>query len=298
MKKRYYVIILLVLAAIAVALILQIVSIRREQSDGEGLEELRDMIKIYETTVTTKADDTTAEVEVTTAVPETTAAPSEPVTEPPPEITAETTTEAVTEPVKAPAATLDFTSLHEMNPDICAWIEIDGTKVDYPVLQNAKNDSKYLTTAFDGTYSIGGSLFTQATYNSNDFNDPVTVIYGHTMRSGTLFGQLQPVYTDPEAFEEHREITLYLPGEVRSYTVFAAVPYESIHILHTYDFSNEYWYNTFFKNVREIRAIGANIDDDIIPQPGDRVIILSTCLNEDSTKRFLVMAVLSEDLNS
>lgn len=195
-----------------------------------------------------------------------------------------------------PEELLDFESLRTVNPEICAWIEIPGTYVDYPVLQSPTNDDKYLSAAYDGSYYIGGSLFTQATYNSNDFNDPVTLIYGHTMTSGILFGQLQSVYSDNSGFESHRDITLYVDGETRHYTVFAALPYKKIHILHTYDFSNDYWYKTFFKSVRESRVLGSNIDQEIVPQPGDRVIILSTCLNEDSTKRFLVMAVNQADL--
>ena len=166
------------------------------------------------------------------------------------------------------------------------------------MLQSATNDEKYLTTAYNGSYYIGGSLFTQATYNSSDFNDPVTVIYGHTMPDGTLFGQLQSVYTNSWTFSSCSDIKLYVPGEVRHYKVFAAVPYSNIHIMYSYDFSQEYWYNLFFKHVLDTRTLGANFDTESTPEFSDRVLILSTCINEDSTKRFLVMAVLVDDLDS
>jgi len=107
---------------------------------------------------------------------------------------------------------------------------------------------------------------------------------------------LQRLYSTPSSFAANSDITVYLPGEVRHYTVFAAVPYDNIHLLDTYDFENEYWYNLFFKDAKRIRAIGANFNKDISPQPGDRVIILSVCLNEDTARRYLVMAVYSEDL--
>ena len=158
------------------------------------------------------------------------------------------------------------------------------------------NDNKYLNTAFDGSYYIGGSLFTQATYNNKDFNDPVTVIYGHTMRSGALFGQLQSTYSSSSGFSEHSIIKLYLPNEVRYYTVFAAVPYSNTHILAAYDFSKEYWYNQFFDSIRDVRVFGAQHNKKIVPTPGDRVIILSTCLNEDSNQRYLVMAIHHDDI--
>ena len=292
----------------------------RSESQQEDVEALRDQLKTYqtETVPDTLPEEPSVEAETEEPVipeteepslpepeiqePETIAPAAEPEES---EIPAAPETDALlpeTEPKpepeveKIPEATLDFASMWETNPDICAWIEIDGTKVDYPVLQSAEDDNKYLSTAVDGTYYIGGSLFTQATYNSRDFDDPVTIIYGHTMRSGTLFGQLQPTYSSAEGFAEHSEIKLYLPDEVRYYTVFAAVPYESIHILDTYDFTNNYWYRNFFKGVRKIRRFGANFNHDIAPEPGDRVLILSTCLNEDSTKRYLVMAMNQDDM--
>ena len=290
------------------------------------VEQLRDELKVYQTTPVTKIlpAETQSTLRLEEAeLPDEEESPEEqedllPQIQEPveneklPEVSEETEVPETESPVmeteapetvpevsqseRIPEATLDFEAMWKTNPDICAWIEISGTKVDYPILQSAEDDEKYLTTAVDGSYYVGGSLFTQASYNARDFNDPVTIIYGHTMWSGTLFGQLQPIYSSASGFEEQREIKLYLPEEVRYYTVFAAVPYESIHILHTYDFSNRYWYRNFFKTVFKIRTLGAQFDETITPEPDDKVIILSTCLNEDPSRRFLVMAVHQEDI--
>lgn len=192
--------------------------------------------------------------------------------------------------------TLDFDALQSINPDIHAWIEIPGTTVDYPVLQNPSDDEMYLYTACDGSEYVGGSIFTQAPYNSVDFNDPVTVLYGNAMWDGTMFGNLQMFYSDESAAEEYGNITVYLPGETRQYSVFAFVPYDDTHILYTYDFTNSYWYDNFFYNVGKIRSIGAYYNEDLTPVFGDHVIILSTSLqNESEDGRFLVMAVLRDD---
>lgn len=295
MKKR------IVLYAVALALILTgivlclLILHSRDGggNQGEELEQLKDQLKVYTTVAPLEQakPDESAEAVMAESVEK-----SE-TTAPPPLESEEITVTEVPEPPSEVAMTLDFDKLWEVNPDVHAWIEIPGTKVDYPILQSPNNDDRYLTTALDGSYYIGGSLFTQATYNNRDFNDPVTVIYGHTMRAGTLFGQLQTVYTSTDTFERYSEIKLYLPDEVRKYTVFAAVPMEPIHILHTYDFTNSYWYSNFFRRVFDTRAFGANLNTDIIPEPGDRVIILSTCLNEDSTQRFLVMAIHQADIS-
>ena len=199
------------------------------------------------------------------------------------------------EPVMEP--TLDFTPLWEINRDVCAWIEIEGTKVDYPVLMGKGEGNEYLDTAYDGSSQKAGSLFVQESYNSSDFNDPVTVIYGHAMSSGAMFGQLRTTYSDPESFGAHGDIKLYLPHEVRHYRVFAAVPFEKLHILHNYDFSNNYWYRSFFKRIKSIRAIGANFNHDAFPEAGYRVLILSTCINDGTNRRYLVMASYLNDLD-
>lgn len=255
-------------ACICLALIYQTMLTR---DDDDALEALRDSIKQFETADTTDTKDTSD------------GADTLPIIDP---IEDTSNTEGL----------LDFDTLWQVNPDIHAWIEIKDTKIDYPVLQSPDYDKKYLNTAYNGKWYIGGSLFTEATYNSRDFNDPVTVIYGHTMRSGTMFGQLQKTYSDPVAFDEHDDIIIYLPDEVRHYKVFAAVPFSKAHLLDTYDFSVKYWYNRFFNDVKHIREIGANFDKDAFPQVGDRVIILSVCLNEDTTRRYLVMAVFEDDL--
>lgn len=199
-------------------------------------------------------------------------------------------------PAHSRTALMDFSYLQKVNPEIYAYLDIAGTTVSYPILQSAADDQKYLTTAYDGSYYIGGSIFTEHTYNGKDFSDPVTMVYGHYMKSGKLFGSLQSIYSDKTSFTEHREITVYIPGDVKYYRVFAAVPFETYHILAACDFSNRYRYQQFFRKVSEIEVPGANFDPDITPEPEDHILILSTCENGDSSGRFLVIAILEDDI--
>ena len=291
-KIKYIILLCVCLNCIGACIYLNFLYQTKMQDDGDSLESLRDSIKQYESIA---LDHNTTEPTPITGE-------TEPILEidADPFITVDTTAdpfETTSRPqVHKPSATLNFDKLWSVNPEIHAWIDIEGTKIDYPVLQSKDNDRKYLNTAYDDSPYIGGAIFTQATYNNTDFNDPVTLIYGHTMRSGTMFGQLQRSYSSAEAFAKNSDIVIYLPGEVRHYTVFAAVPYDAMHILHTYDFSNTYWYNRFFDDVARIREIGANFNREAFPEAGDRVIILSVCLNEDTARRYLVMAVFEEDL--
>ena len=293
MKIKYIIILCVSVVCIAACLIMNSLYQKTVVDDGKVLEDMRDSLKEEAQKPPISVETKDAVQDETTppqSTPETEGADS-PETDIPETDARETDNTANAEP------TLDFEKLWEVNPDICAWIEIEGTKVDYPVLQSPDNDKKYLTTAYNGSYYAAGSIFTEATYNSRDFNDPVTMIYGHTMWDGTMFGQLQTVYSVASTFKEKQDIKLYLPDEVRHYTVFAAVPFSKKHVLATYDFSVDYWYNTFLKKVGRVREIGANFDRDIFPEPGDRVIILSVCLNQDTTRRYLVMAVLNDDID-
>ena len=91
---------------------------------------------------------------------------------------------------------VDFDYYQKKNPDVCAWLEIPGTDIDHPILQNPDDDEYYSRRSWNKKKSSKGSLFTQATYNSTDFSDPVTIIYGHRTNDGSMFGQLQKTYSD------------------------------------------------------------------------------------------------------
>lgn len=191
---------------------------------------------------------------------------------------------------------IDFGTLQEENPHIYAWLEVPGTNISYPVVQHPKDDTYYLNRDIDGNWKVDGSLFTEHEYNGTDLTDPVTVIYGHRMNSGAMFGNLQATYSDPESFAEHDKFILYLPDRKLTYSVFAAVPYDKRHILYNYAFENPGIYRKFFKSVADVRAIGANFSEKVdMPEPEERVVILSTCLMGDRSKRYLVMARCNDD---
>ena len=186
---------------------------------------------------------------------------------------------------------IDFTKLQKQNPDIYGWLTIPNTEIDYPVLQNSEDDYLYMYHNVDRKDDKNGALFTEHEYNSNDFSDPVTIIYGHHMKSGAMFGNLQQIYTDD--FEGHRDVAIYTPEEELHYQVFAAVPYSNRHILYYYDkFQIEGTIEEFVDELLGIRAIGATVDESVTIEKDDRLLVLSTCLQGDNTKRFLVVGKL------
>lgn len=104
-----------------------------------------------------------------------------------------------------------YKKLKEQNPDIVAWIKIEGTKVDYPIMYTPDNPEKYLKMNFDGEYSLCGLPFIDAKcqipLTPQDEDGANTLIYGHHMQDGTMFADLIK-YEKQEFADMHRIIIL------------------------------------------------------------------------------------------
>lgn len=93
-----------------------------------------------------------------------------------------------------------------------AWISIPGTKVDYPIAQSASDNSYYLHHTIEGNYLFEGTIYSE-NYNSTDFEDPNTVLYGHTMRKNDAMFTSLHNYTDREFLTATGRFILYArPG--------------------------------------------------------------------------------------
>ena len=200
--------------------------------------------------------------------------------------------EAVAE---APGKSLDWDELHETNPDIYAWIYVPGTSVDYPVLQHPSSNEYYLNHNLDGSYGFPGVIYTE-NYNSKDFTDPNTVVYGHNMDNTTMFSTLHN-FRDPDMVSEPHYIYIYTEdGRTLVYEIYAAYIYPSIHLLLNFDVNNDYIFEQYLRNISNMDLTSsdlANIRHDIDVTVSDRIITLSTCTTDhDASKRFLVTGVL------
>ena len=105
-----------------------------------------------------------------------------------------------------------FQELKAMNPDVCGWLTLDHTKIDYPVVQGTDN-FEYLEKDVLGNPSVAGSIFLDYR-NERDFSDSKNIIYGHNMKDGSMFHVLRN-YQDIDFFQEHTEkcsgILIYIP---------------------------------------------------------------------------------------
>lgn len=113
-----------------------------------------------------------------------------------------------------------FDELRALNPDVAAWITLDDTHIDYPVVQGA-DDMEYINQDVYGEFSLSGTIFLSC-LNSRDFSDSYSLLYGHHMENGSMFGDVTK-FTEETYFTEHREGTLYLPEAAWKLHIFACV---------------------------------------------------------------------------
>ncbi len=185
---------------------------------------------------------------------------------------------------------VNFAVYQKINKDIYAWIRIPGTPIDYPILNRKGDNEYYLKRNYYRYADTRGSIFTED-YNSRDFNDPVTLIYGHNMSSGSMFGSIQKTYTKKSFMESHKELQIILPDKTYTYEIFAAVPYSNIHLMYYYDFTNAYVFTEVMNDILSVRAMNAVVDKTVKVTPDDHIVILSTCLSGNGNQRYLLLAV-------
>lgn len=188
---------------------------------------------------------------------------------------------------------VNIAEIQKEMPDVYGWIEIPGTKVNYPVVQREDDNLYYLNRTPEGSSNIEGSIFSED-YNRRDFTDPVTVLYGHNMKNGDMFGELH-LFEDKSFFDTNRDLYIYLKDKKLTYRIFAAVLFDNRHIMQSYDFSSEDSFLLFIREIMSIRNMRSNVDGDVSILPTDKIITLSTCHGMGSDYRYLVLGVLQNN---
>lgn len=151
---------------------------------------------------------------------------------------------------------VDFGVLKSENPDIFAWLYLPGTGIDHPVLQSGEADDYYESHDAFGQENGKGALYTELANLTNmcDFN---TVIHGKT-EGGSPFEKLYQ-FTDPDFFEGHREMYVFIEGNMLTYEVFAAFEREDTSLIRTYDFTYLEGCRQFLKDIYNSREMGKQV---------------------------------------
>lgn len=187
-----------------------------------------------------------------------------------------------------------YDELYKINDDMIGWIKIEGTNIDYPVMYSKESEEYYLNHSFYKEWSLSGTPFTSKNYDEDNNN---ILIYAHNVDNKTLFGQLLK-YRDKNFWSDNQYIyfdTLTKENKYQIISVFESkIFYENENIFKYYkmDYNmNEEEFNNYINNIKKLSLY----DIDIEAVYGDKIITLSTCINEVKDRRFVVVAKLIND---
>lgn len=192
----------------------------------------------------------------------------------------------VAEEITYDLAQVDFDALRSASPDVCGWLQIPALeKINYPVVWRGDNEF-YLHHNWEGAASSFGAIFLEAG-NSSDFQDCYSIIYGHNMKDGSMFGSLKK-YADSEFYRENGGVIfLYLPEETRVYQIFSVrTVIADDPSVYTIGFVPGDAYDEYVSGLKA----ASDYDTGVAVSGEDSIITLSTCSGSGSSARFIVHA--------
>lgn len=184
----------------------------------------------------------------------------------------------------------EYQTLYSLNKRLIGWVKIDDTYIDYPVLQTVNNDY-YLNHNFDQEEDKNGSIFLDKDCSIYPRSTNL-ILYGHHMRSGRMFGQLNK-YSSEKFYKEHKYIqfdTIYEKGTYEVMYVFRSKIYEESEIVFKYyQFTDAVSETEFESNMKQMADMSL-YDTGVNAEYGDELLTLSTCDYYTSDGRFVVVA--------
>lgn len=190
--------------------------------------------------------------------------------------------ESPKDPTAYVSLNVDFDELEAINSDVVAWIAFDNLDISYPVVQ--RDNSYYLTHTFEGKENAAGCIFMEET-NAADFSHDHTILYGHNMKNGTMFGKLKN-FKEEDFFAENRYFTIYTSDAEYRYEIFSV---RTVSVEHSLFTKNDMEEEAFAEFLAELAA-GSNHETDTDLSGKDRIVTLSTCTYSDDL-RFVVSGV-------
>lgn len=193
--------------------------------------------------------------------------------------------------LKAPIE-VDFKALKAVNDDVVGWIYVEALSdvINYPVVHGRNND-EYLHMTYHRNYNFAGTIFMDCA-NHTDFNDCHTLIYGHNMKNGSMFGLLKRFVEKEETFKKSKYFWILTPEKNYRYEIIAAYTTGVVSETYTLFESPGEKFEQYLQNIAkksEIKTTPGDLTKD------DRIVTLSTCTGDSST-RFVVQGKRVDEL--
>lgn len=183
-----------------------------------------------------------------------------------------------------------FDELLAVNPDVCAWLTLDNTHIDYPVLQGEDNLS-YINTDVYGNFALAGSIFLDSGCD-NTFSSRYNLIHGHHMDHSKMFGDLD-LYKDQTFFRDNTTGTLLLPSKAYHLEIFACLVDDSAE----HNIYDVYRWQTDINGLMDYVSENAmyvhqETIDRLLEREDPQVLAMSTCSSEYTNARTILLAAM------
>ena len=179
----------------------------------------------------------------------------------------------------------DYARYQQLNADVVGWISIANTRVEYPVVHASDNDY-YLTRTVEGKDSKSGSIFLDFR-NSDLTTDKHIIVYGHNMRNGAMFHDLQQ-YKQEEFFQNNRDIKLYYGNTEMRFEIYAAYIVNIDNDFIKTSFGNDNQFLSYMNDYRSLSKWEPKPRVELTEH--DQILTLATCTYEYDNSRFVVQA--------
>lgn len=185
----------------------------------------------------------------------------------------------------------DYSAVYELNHDMVGWLTVPGTRINYPIMQTPEEPNYYLHRSFEKEQTSAGCPYLQENCDINEPSDNL-IIYGHNMKSGTMFGELD-LFERQSFWEAHQTLTLDTLTERRTYEVLsvfkttASVGDDNAFYYHHFvNAANESDFDEFVAQCKKLSLY----DTGVSASYGDKLITLSTCEYSRTNGRLVLVA--------
>ena len=187
-----------------------------------------------------------------------------------------------------PTIGVDFAGLHKINPDVVGWLYLPDSVINYPIVRptTAYNSNYYLSHTFDHKENIAGSLFVDS--GSGTFQVQNSMIHGHRMNNGSMFGALNK-YKTQSYYNKHNIMQLYTPDGDYLIYVFAAFTAEVAGYESSTVFNSDEEFQAYIDHCVNKSVIKSSFSK---PNANSEIVTLSTCVVQKDTERFMVLGYL------
>lgn len=187
---------------------------------------------------------------------------------------------------------IDFDTLRGVNEDVIGWIYIEALEdVSYPVVKGTDNNT-YLHMTYEKNYNFAGTIFIDCE-NSGDFSDCNTLVYGHNMKNGSMFGQLKKFSQDPELYKKSKYFWIFTPEKDYRYEIIAAYTTGVSSDTYTLFKGPGQEFEEYLETIKGYSEIQTEAGEMTMK---DKIVTLSTCTGNDAT-RFVVQGKRVDELD-